>query len=129
MAESIRKREEIEAQYKWNLTHIYPSDEAWQQDYDRVAGRLKEAEALNGKVAEDPKKAIRTYFEISEQMMPVFEYAFLRKETDNADPKAQGLKDMAVRLAVQAGAAGAYLEPELLALPEEQLHALDSIRE
>ncbi len=124
MAESIRKREEIEAQYKWNLTHIYPSDEAWQQDYDRVAGRLKEAEALNGRVAEDPKKAICTYFDIQEQMMPVFEYAFLRKETDNADPKAQGLKDRAIRLAVQASAAGAYLEPELLALPDEQLHSL-----
>ncbi len=124
MAESIRKREEIEAQYKWNLTHIYPSDEAWQQDYDRVAGRLKEVEALNGRVAEDPKKAICTYFDIQEQMMPVFEYAFLRKETDNADPKAQGLKDRAIRLAVQASAAGAYLEPELLALPDEQLHSL-----
>ena len=28
MAEEIRKRSEIEEKYKWDLTHIYASDEA-----------------------------------------------------------------------------------------------------
>ena len=124
MAECIRKRSEIENKYKWNLTHIYPSDEAWQADYDSLAGKVEELTALNGKVAEDPKKAIRTFFDLQKQLMPVFEYAFLRKETDNKDPKAQALKDMAIRQMVQAGAAGAFLEPELLALDEDTLHFL-----
>ncbi|MBR2824473.1 MAG: oligoendopeptidase F [Clostridia bacterium] len=124
MENSIRKREEIEAKYKWDLTHIYPSDEAWQADYDRMGPRISELAALNGKVAENPKKAIQLFFALQEQMMSVFEYAFLRKETDNADPKAQALKDMAIRLLVQAGAAGAFLEPELLAMDEETLKGL-----
>ena len=124
MAESIRKRAEIEDKYKWDLTHIYPSDEAWQADFDLLAGKVEELTALNGKVAEDPKKAIRTFFDLQKQFMPVFEYAFLRKETDNKDPKAQALKDMAIRQMVLAGAAGAFLEPELLALDEEVLRSL-----
>ena len=30
MAAKLRKREEIPAQYKWNLSHIYPDDAAWE---------------------------------------------------------------------------------------------------
>ena len=55
---------------------------------------------------------------------PIYEYAFLRKETDNADPVAQGLKDRAIRLYVQAMTAGAFIEPELLSMDEDSLKAL-----
>ena len=118
MAEQIRKRNEIEARYTWDLSHIYASDEAWEKAYAHVSGEVSAAAAFSGKVAEDPKGAVRAYFSLQKQLLPVYEYAFLRKETDNADPVAQGLKDRAVRLLVQAQAAMAFLEPELLGLRE-----------
>ena len=124
MAEAIRKREEIEEKYKWNLTHIYPDDAAWQADYDRVAEEIAAAAALDGRVAEDPRKAIRQIGALEESIAPVLEYAFLRKETDNTDPVAQALSDKGNQLAVKAGTATAFLEPELLALPEEKLKEL-----
>ncbi len=124
MGETIRKRAEIEAKYKWNLTDIYASDEAWQEAYDRVSAMIGEAAAWNGKVAEHPKEAIRAAFGMQKQLMPVFEYAFLRKETDNTDPVAQGLKDRAIRLMVQTETALAFLEPELLNMAEEELKGL-----
>ncbi len=124
MAEKLRKREEIDAKYKWDLTHIYKSDEAWQADYDRVSAAMAEAAALDGKTAEDPKKAIRTVYGLMEQIVPLYEYAFLRKETDNADPAAQALKDRAIRLYVQFSTATSFLQPELQALPEETIRAL-----
>ena len=127
MAETIRNRNEIEEKYKWKLNHIYPSDEAWQADYDRVSGSIGSvAEAYNGRVAENPQAAVRAYFDLQKQILPLFEYAFLRKETDNADPVAQGLKDKAVRLYVQAMTAGSFLEPELLEMDESALQALAS---
>jgi len=122
--EAIRKRSEIEEKYKWDLSHIYQDDEAWQADYDRLAGEVGRAAALDGKVAEDPRKAIRQVQSLMEQFMPVYEYAFLRKETDNTDPAAQALADKAMRLVVQATTATAFLEPELLELPEETLKEL-----
>ena len=124
MAESIRKREEIEDRYKWDLTHIYPSDEAWKQAYDEATAHISRIAAYDGKVAEDPKGAIRTWQELIDEILPVYEYAFLRKETDNTDPIAQGLKDQAMRLYVTASTAGAFLQPELLSLPEEKLEAM-----
>ena len=58
MAEELRKRSEIEDKYKWDLTHIYPSDEAWQKDYDEVMALSDTLDAYNGHVAEDPKAPI-----------------------------------------------------------------------
>ena len=124
MGEALRKRSEIDAKYKWNLAHIYPDDAAWQADYDRVMGKIGGAAALDGHVAEDPKKAIQAVFDLMEEIMPIYEYAFLRKETDNADPVAQGLKDQAMRLYVMAATAVSFLEPELLEMPAEELEAL-----
>ncbi len=124
MAEELRKRSEIEDRYKWDLTHIYASDEAWEKDYNEVTAAADVLDELNGHVAEDPKKAVITVFELFERMAPIYEYAFLRKETDNADSTAQALKDRALRLYVTLSARAAFLEPELLEMPEEQLQAL-----
>ncbi len=120
----MKQRNEIEAKYKWDLTHIYPDTAAWEADYQKASEAIQTAAALNGKVAEDPKKAIRTVNGLMEQFMPVFEYAFLNKETDNTDPAAQGMKDRAMHLFVGGMTATAFLEPELLSLPEEMLQAL-----
>ena len=124
MAEEIRKRSEIEEKYKWDLTHIYASDEEWEKDYQAAEAEIGTLSAFDGHVAEDPKKAIITVNETVEKIMPIYEYAFLRKETDNADSTAQGLKDRAMRLYVTAMTVTSFLEPELLEMPEEALKAL-----
>ena len=124
MAEELRKRSEIEDRYKWDLTHIFPSDEAWDKAYDGIMAEAQTVAALDGHVAEDPKKAIVTVQKLYEKIMPVYEYAFLRKETDNTDAVAQALKDKAMRLYVTAMTCTAFLEPELLEMPEEELKAL-----
>ena len=123
MAE-IRKRSEIEDKYKWDLGHIYPSDEAWEKDYSEVMALAGTVGAFDGHVAEEPKKAIIAVNGLYERISPVYMYAFLRKETDNADSAAQALKDKAMRLYVTAMTNCAFLEPELLEMPEEALQAL-----
>ena len=117
----IRRREDVAAQYKWDLTHIYPNDEAWEAAMAATFEEVKAFAAWEGKVAEDPRAAIRAYFELDEQMSPVFSYAFLRKETDNADTVAQTLKAKLMQTAVQVQTMMAFFEPELLAMDEAAL--------
>ena len=121
MAEAIRKRRENEDKYKWDLTHIFASDEAWEKAYDAAMAETEGLSAFDGHAAEDPKAAITAVHKLFEKISPVFEYAFLRKETDNADPDAQALKDKAMRLYVKASASASFLEPERLERPEERL--------
>ena len=62
----IRRREYVAADYKWALTHIYPDDAAWEAAMAATFEEVKAFAACEGKVAEDPRKAIREYFELDE---------------------------------------------------------------
>ena len=121
MAEKLRKRSEIADKYKWKLTDIYPTLEAWEAAFAALGEKIAAFAQFDGKVAEDPRKVIRAYFDLDAELMPVFEYAFLNKETDNADPTAQAMSDRVRALAVQASTASAFMQPELLDLDESIL--------
>ena len=121
MAAKRRKREEIPAQYKWDLSHIYPDDAAWEAALADVLASSKKFAAWEGKVAENPRQAIREYFDLNQQAEPVFSYAFLRGETDNGDPVAQGLRARASQMGVQLSTAMSFFEPELLSLDDALL--------
>ena len=124
MAEELKKRSEIEDRFKWDLTHIFPSDEAWEKEYATVMAEVGTISAFDGHVADNPKKAIISVQKIVDKILPIYEYAFLRKETDNTDNAAQALKDKAMRLYVTAMTVASFLEPELLEMEEEKLKAL-----
>ena len=111
MAAKLRKREEIPAQYKWDLSHIYPDDAAWEAALADVLASGKKFAAWEGKVAENPRQAIREYFDLNQQAEPVFSYAFLRGETDNGDPVAQGLRARASQMGVQLSTAMSFFSP------------------
>ena len=124
MANEIRTRDQIDPRYQWDLTHIYPSDEAWEAALGALTEQAKACAQWNGRVAENPKQAIRDIFALEEAAEPVHTYAFLRKETDNADETAQSLLARAGALGVEMRTAVSFLEPELNELPEETLKAL-----
>lgn len=126
MAEQIKKRCEIDAQWKWDLTHIFPSDQAWEEARAAALEAIKAFAARQGHVAEDPKGTIRAFFALYERFAEIYEYAFLRQETDNSDTVAQGLKSKAMSLAVQLESQSAFLQPELLTLPAAELEALQT---
>ena len=126
MTEQIKKRCEIDAQWKWDLTHIFPSDQAWEEARAAALETIKAFAARQGHVAEDPKGTIRAFFALYERFAEIYEYAFLRQETDNSDTVAQGLKSKAMSLAVQLESQSAFLQPELLTLPAAELEALQT---
>lgn len=126
MAEQIKKRCEIDAQWKWDFTHIFPSDQAWEEARAAALEAIKAFAARQGHVAEDPKGTIRAFFALYERFAEIYEYAFLRQETDNSDTVAQGLKSKAMSLAVQLESQSAFLQPELLTLPAAELEALQT---
>lgn len=126
MANKIRKRNEIEAKYKWDLTHIFPTMDAWEKAMKAAQEQLAQLSAFDGHVADAPCKAIRTVFELMDSLTPVFEYAFLAKEADNGDSVAQANAGRVQMLGVQAATASAFLEPELLELEDTVLEDIQN---
>ncbi len=117
-------RSEIDPKYRWDLSHIFAGPEAWEQALKACEAKVETFAAYEGKVAEDPRAAIRANFDFQDELMPVIEYAFLSREGDNGDPQAQAMYMKAMSLITKASAAGAFLEPELLELDEGVLREL-----
>jgi len=124
MADTIKRRDEIDPRWQWKLTDIYPSLDAFEADFAEIKEAVNGFTKHQGKAAEQPKEAIRDYFEFSRRFIKLYSYAFLLHDTDNGDPALQALHERASTLAVQLGAATAFLRPELLTLSDEELNAL-----
>jgi len=43
-----RDRSKVSDKYTWDLTHIYPSDEAWRAAKDKLAAEFPELKAFKG---------------------------------------------------------------------------------
>lgn len=122
MAEQkLRTREEIAPEYRWAIEDLYKDDERWREDYERLKGRIPEISAFQGRLggsAEVLLQMQRTWDELNMLAEKVYVYANqkLHENTDNGI--YQNLSSMAQSLLVQLTEAGAYIEPELMSLPE-----------
>jgi len=79
----LPEREEIPAQYKWDLSDMYPNAAAWEADKQRFLARLPEISAYRGRLAESGETllaAIGTVEEISQIIGNLYVYAGLKRD-------------------------------------------------
>ncbi|MCP4686030.1 MAG: oligoendopeptidase F [bacterium] len=125
--QSIPQRDQIENQHKWNLADIYADDNAWEDDFKKAQGIIETAPQFAGKLAKSPETMHACLTAGSELQMIIarlYQYAHLNKDLDNRVSKYQALTERAAVLGSQAGAAFAFVEPELLALDENKLREM-----
>ncbi|MGB9754562.1 MAG: oligoendopeptidase F [Roseiflexus castenholzii] len=124
--QKIPRRDEIPEQYRWDLTTIYPDDAAWEQDIAAIESMLGDVAALQGRVArsaDDLLAALRMRDQVSMRLWQVYVYANRRFDSDTTDPVGQALAERAGTLAAKVSATLAFIDPEILAAPEEQIRA------
>lgn len=123
MAE-LKTRQEIAEQYKWRLEDIYPTDEAWEEEFQTLTGKVESLEGLRETMtqsAEALAEALRQIDEASHQLERLYVYARMRRDEDNGNSKYQALSDRASGLNVKLSAALAYVNPLLLSMDEAVL--------
>jgi len=125
---SIPQRSEIETKYTWNLADIYAGDDAWEADFKCGREIIRSASKYVGHLAE----SVQTLFECLEArtelgriVFDLYQYAYLNKDLDNRVSKYQAMTERAAMLSSEAGAAFSFVEPELLALNEQELLAME----
>lgn len=119
-----KARSEMDPQWMWNLNDILDGVPAFDALYAATETAIENWQKCQGKVAEDPRAAIRGYFEISRSVERMYAYARMRQDQDGADTDSQTLLARIQSLAVRAGSASAFLRPELLSLPADTLREL-----
>lgn len=122
--QTLKKREEIPTEYTWNLESIFPSNEAWEQTFQSLQQCLPELDALKGTLAQSGQALLRVLQkrdELSEELERLYVYSSLRRDEDTTNGTYQAMADRAMQLVVRMTTAASYIEPEILALPQEKL--------
>ena len=120
----MKNRNEIPAELKWDFTHIFADETAWESAYAECEALIPNVLAVKGTLGESAESlynAYETLYGISEKLSKVGEYAFLRKALDGGDVKANEMSDRTVMLGVKFGGALAFFEPELMEIPADKL--------
>lgn len=119
-----RKRSEIAEEYKWNLEDMFATDELWEKEYSEIMELAKEISKFQGKLAESAKTML-AFFEKSDEIgfhfARLYVYANERYHQDTTVSKYQGYASKADTMSVAVSSSMAFLEPELLAIPEETI--------
>ena len=116
------KRSEIPQQYKWKMEDLYATNEAWEVDFVKLQKGIEEVKQFEGTLAQSAENLLKmqeTCDTLGELMENVFVYANQRMHEDTSDGYYQGLAARAQMLMVQLSEATAYVEPEILNIPEE----------
>jgi len=123
-ATALPKRSEVRVEDTWNLETIYPSVEAWEADFQRVTGMLEGIRAGQGTLGESAGallQALQRRDEAGEILGRLYVYAHMRFHQDTAESQYQALADRVTTLASEMNAAGSYMTPEILEIPQEKL--------
>ena len=114
----------MDDKYTWDLTHIYPSDAAWQKAKEQLTGeipKLRECEGKLGASASTIADALELASALSKELSRAYVYASMNSDTDTRVAKYQGMQQEMVQLAATLAADAAYVEPEILKIPRETI--------
>ncbi|OLB57365.1 MAG: oligoendopeptidase F [Ktedonobacter sp. 13_2_20CM_2_56_8] len=122
--QTLKKRDEIPVEFTWNLESIFSTNEEWERDFQTLQQRLPELEALAGTLSQSGQAlltVLQKRDELSKELERLYVYASMRKDEDTTNSTYQGMADRAVQLYVRLSTIAAYIEPEILALPQDKL--------
>ena len=117
-------REQIEEQYKWDLTTMYASDADQEKDFAAVKDSFERLASYQGTLADSAEqlaKVLDDVFAIARKMSNVYVYAHLKHDQDSTDANYQEMEAKAAQLYAEFGQTISYSTPELLAIPQEKL--------
>ncbi|HVP38284.1 MAG TPA: oligoendopeptidase F [Candidatus Saccharimonadales bacterium] len=122
----IPQRADIDPKYKWKLEGIYATDDLWDADVKRLEGMLAPWAAMKGHLSASGDSLLQA-FRMADSVGVVsgrlYAYASMRRDEDNRVPRYLGEVDRLNGLFTQVGAAGAYMSPEILGIPQATLDA------
>ncbi|MEW9121080.1 MAG: oligoendopeptidase F [Thermotaleaceae bacterium] len=120
----IPERKDIEQKFKWEIEKLYPNEEAWEDDFQKIKEMLKGVGEYRGKLGDSSEllyKALNLSDEVSRKIENVFIYARMKKDEDNRVTKYQGMSDRAQGLSVEVQSSFSFMVPEILSIAEEKI--------
>lgn len=120
--DKVLERSQIEDKFKWSITDLFESDDAWQEAYDKAEADLAKFDKFKGNLkAENLADCLKLRDEVMLLAEQVCVYAGLRANEDSTNTFYQEFDAKSDRLITLLGAATAFIEPLILSIPEKML--------
>ena len=112
-----RDRNKIPDEFKWDLTAIYPSDQAWRADKDKLVSELPELRKFQGALGSSASRladALETQSRLDKELARLYVYASMSSDQDTRVSAYQGMEQEMIQLNSSLGTEEAFIQPEIL---------------
>ena len=121
---AYESREEIDSKYKWDLSSMFPSDEAFEAGLEELKAYCPKLLAFKGKISTSTQ-ALLEYLQLEDKMTlllyKIINYAERKSDEDTRVAKYQAYVANATSAYTQVGEATSWFAAELLAIPAESV--------
>ena len=117
MSNDIPTRDQVKESDKWDLSSLYPCDEAWESDLELLKKKQEEAGKFKGTLGNSPARLLEAIKWLSSAYMlaeQVYVYASLKYSAESNDPENQRKFGLATQAYTDLAAATSYFDPEVL---------------
>lgn len=114
-----KNRSNIPTQYKWDLTHLYPTDEAWRQAKEKTVAELPALDLFKGTLGSSAAQlagCLEKASSISKELARLGSYASMSSDQDTRDSKYLALQQEIRQVYSDFAAKAAFMEPEILSI-------------
>lgn len=121
----VPSRCDISEELTWDLTPLYAAPEAWEADFARLDEALAPVLALQGRLdsAGTVAQLLEAETVLDRRLERLYTYAHLRHDEDTAQAGPQAREARIRARYAEIAAACAWITPELLTHPEEEIRA------
>lgn len=119
-----KERKDIEDKYKWNLTDLYPSDEAWKAEKEKIAQRIPAIAQYKGTLHRSVRQLFSCLEEmayISKELQRLRSYASMSADQDTRESRYQAMTQEIAQIRTNFSAAISFIEPEILRMDQKLL--------
>ena len=121
-----KQRNEIEEKYTWDLSTIFPTDKAFEEELAQVSEEVKKAAGLAGHLLNSADSLLTTtevQLDLMRRIEKLYSYAHMKNDQDTRVAKYQEYQAKGMTLYSDFGQSFAFYEPEFMAITEEQYQA------
>ncbi|MEO1497656.1 MAG: oligoendopeptidase F [Planctomycetota bacterium] len=123
----IPTRDKVKPADTWDLTSLFPSDDAWEKAFKKWEKKVPKYADFRGTLADGPE-ALAKCLKFDSQMERDGErlgyYAMLRTTEDQGNSHYQGMMGRLQHAATRAAELGSFIRPEILAMSSAKLKKL-----
>ena len=121
---AYESREEIDSKYKWDLSSMFPSDEAFEAGLEELKAYCPKLLAFKGKISTSAQ-ALLEFLQLEDKMTlllyKIINYAERKSDEDTRVAKYQAYVANTTSAYTQVGEATSWFAAELLAIPAESV--------